>query len=155
MLPWWHLKCCLVIHLQKFISKNRGRRLSLNRTKAIERMIVNQATIKTLELSDEFAKNCIQKDWLSNQLLAFTFYKKIIITLYFFILNHCSMDSEYRAYKYVCNLYPSSAVLRMTAYVVCCLFLSWLRVARLLFLFRIQVCNFVLSYVGLCLKNSL
>jgi len=34
----------------------------LNRTKAIERMIVNQATIKTLELSDEFAKNCIQKD---------------------------------------------------------------------------------------------
>jgi len=25
-------------------------------------MIVDEATIKTLELSDEFAKNCIQKD---------------------------------------------------------------------------------------------
>ena len=45
------------IHVQK-----PGTRLSLNRTKAIECMIVNQETIKTLELSDEFAKNCIQKD---------------------------------------------------------------------------------------------
>ena len=60
MLPWRHPKCCLVIHLQKFISKNPGPRLSLNRIEAIECMIVNQATIKTSKLSDEFAKNCIQ-----------------------------------------------------------------------------------------------
>ena len=36
--------------------------MSLNRTKSIDCMTVNQATIKTLELSDELAKNCIQKD---------------------------------------------------------------------------------------------
>ena len=58
------------------MSKNPSPRLSLNRTKPIECMIVNQATIKILVLSDEFAKNCIQKDWLSKKLLAFTFYKK-------------------------------------------------------------------------------
>ena len=45
-------------------------------------MIENQATIKTLELSDEFAKNGIQKYRLSKKLLAFTLYKKFIDTLY-------------------------------------------------------------------------
>jgi len=82
MLPWWHLKCCLVFHSQIFMSENPRPRLSLNRTKPIECMIINKANIKILELSDEFAKNCIQKDSLSKKLLAFTFSKKIIDTLY-------------------------------------------------------------------------
>jgi len=34
----------------------------LNKTKAIECMIVNQATKETSELSGKLAKNCIQND---------------------------------------------------------------------------------------------
>ena len=41
--------------------ENPGARLSLNRTKDFECMIVNQATINILELSDELQKNASKK----------------------------------------------------------------------------------------------
>ena len=44
-------------------------------------MIVNQETIKTSELSDEFAKGCIKK-LIIKKVISVYFVYKIIITLY-------------------------------------------------------------------------
>ena len=78
----------------------------MNRTKPFNCTIVNHIPIKNLELSDEFAKNCIKKYWLSPKLLAFTFGKKIKHHPVFLLEMHYAINIEIFERETLCEITP-------------------------------------------------